>query len=109
MMKLASRWIPHKLSDQNRKERVEACQENLAKFQEGKWRLCDVITGDKSRFYLRQIGHESSNSVWVGEGQPPGIVVRRNRFEPKNMFTVFFKTRGMVFIDHMEKGSSITA
>jgi hypothetical protein len=47
--------------------------------------------------------------MWIGEGRPPGIVVRRNRFEPKNMFTVFFKTTGMVFIDHMEKGSTITA
>jgi histone-lysine N-methyltransferase SETMAR len=56
MRKLESRWIPHELSDQNRKERVEACQEIVAKFQEGKWRLCDVITGDESWFYLRQIG-----------------------------------------------------
>jgi hypothetical protein len=71
MRKLASRWIPHELSDQNLKERVEACQENLAKFQEGKSRLCDVITGDESWFYLRQIGHKSSNSVWVEEGRPP--------------------------------------
>jgi histone-lysine N-methyltransferase SETMAR len=30
-------------------------------------------------------------------------------FEPKNMFTVFFKTTGKVFIDYMEKGSTITA
>jgi hypothetical protein len=51
-------WIPHELSDQNRKERVEAFQKNLAKFQEGKLRLCHVITGDKSRFDLRQIGHK---------------------------------------------------
>jgi histone-lysine N-methyltransferase SETMAR len=109
MRKLASRWIPHKLSDQNRKERVEACQENLTKFQEGKWRLCDVITGDESWLYLRQIGHKSSNSVWIGEGQPPGIVVRRNRFEPKNMFAVSFKTTGIAFIDHKEKGSTIAA
>ena len=47
MKKLASRWIPHKLTDKNRKERIEACRENLAKFKEGKWRLCDVITGDE--------------------------------------------------------------
>jgi hypothetical protein len=57
MRKLTSRLIPHELSDQNRKERVEACQKNLAKFQEGKWRLCDVITGDESWFYLRQTSH----------------------------------------------------
>jgi hypothetical protein len=47
--------------------------------------------------------------MWIGEGQPPETVVRRNRFEPKNTFTVFFKTTGMVFIDYMEKNSTITA
>ena len=26
--KLASLWIPHELTDQNRKDRVEACKEN---------------------------------------------------------------------------------
>ena len=36
LRKLVSRWIPHDLSEKNRKERVEACQENLAKFKEGK-------------------------------------------------------------------------
>ena len=43
----------HDLTDKNRKDRVDACRENLAKFKEGKWRLCDVITGDESWFYLR--------------------------------------------------------
>ncbi|CAF1548990.1 unnamed protein product [Didymodactylos carnosus] len=59
LRKLASRWIPHELTDKNRNDRVQACRENLAKFKEGKWRLCDVITGDESWFYLRQIGHKS--------------------------------------------------
>jgi [histone H3]-lysine36 N-dimethyltransferase SETMAR len=36
LRKLASRWIPHQLTDNNRKERVEACIENLNKFKEGK-------------------------------------------------------------------------
>jgi len=107
LRKLTSRWIPHDLSDANRRERVEACRENLAKFQEGKWRLCDVITGDESWFYLRQIGHKSSNKSWVGEGESPRSMVKRNRFEPKHMFSIFFKTTGMVHVDCMERGSTI--
>jgi hypothetical protein len=46
--------------------------------------------------------------VWVEEGQPPGLVVRRYRFEPKNMSTVFFKTTGNM-VAYMEKGSTIFA
>jgi len=106
--KLASRWIPHELTDKNRIERVEACRENLAKFKEEKWRLCDVITGDESWFYLRQIGHKQSNASWVGEGEMPLTVVRRDRFEPKNMYSIFFKTTGLVHIDCLESGKTIT-
>ena len=40
------------LSDANRRERVEACRENLAKFQEFKRRLCGIITGVLRQFYL---------------------------------------------------------
>lgn len=53
--KLSSRWIPHLLSDDNKKKRVALCRENLGKFKENKWRLGDIITGDESWFYLRNI------------------------------------------------------
>ena len=53
--KLSSRWIPHLLSDDNKKKRVALCSENLRKFKENKWRLGDIITGDESWFYLRNI------------------------------------------------------
>nr|XP_004211351.2 unnamed protein product [Hydra vulgaris] len=65
--KLTSRWIPHELTNENRKKRVEACKENLALFRNGQWRLCDIVTGNESWFYLRQVGHKSANASWVGE------------------------------------------
>ena len=45
MKKLVSRWVPHELTEQNR---VRMCLENLAKFEDEAWRLCDVVTGDES-------------------------------------------------------------
>ena len=39
------------------------------KITKRKWRLCDIITGDESWFYLRQIGHNSSNASWVKEDE----------------------------------------
>ena len=37
MRKLTSRWVPHDLTDEQRKRRVDACKQILAKFEEGKW------------------------------------------------------------------------
>ena len=36
LSKLTSGWVPHDLTDANRRERVAACRETLAKFEEGK-------------------------------------------------------------------------
>ena len=107
LRRITSRWAPHLLSDANRKERVDSCLENLTMFSSGKWRLSDVVTGDESWIYWRHIGRKKSNSTWIAKGESPSTVVRRNRFEPKTMFTVFFKTTGPVLIDCMPSGQTI--
>ncbi|CAF3310236.1 unnamed protein product [Rotaria sp. Silwood2] len=61
--KATTRYIPKDLTDFQRTERVRICKQNLAKFQEGTWRLCDIITGYESWFYHTQIGRKSSNAA----------------------------------------------
>ena len=109
LRKLASRWIPYMLTAAQKAKRLAFCQHNLAKFNESKWRLCDVFTGDESWIYLRQVGRKQSNSTWVGVGEPPKTVVRRGQFEPKCMVTVMFKSTGPLLIHCLNKGETITA
>jgi hypothetical protein len=45
------------------------CTENLAKFDKKQWRLTDVVTGDESWFYHRQIGKKQTNKSWVAAGE----------------------------------------
>ena len=94
-------------TQKNKDDRVRICIENLAKFEEDKWRLCGVLTGDESWFYLTQLGRKQSNKSWVGEGQSPRIVIRPSRFAPKFMFTIFFKRNGVVHISRLKKGKTI--
>ena len=107
LRKLASRWVPHELTKENKEKRVQICQENLAKFRDGRWRLCDVITGDESWFYHRQIGRKQTNYSWVKPGDHPKTVTRISQFEPKTMFTIFFKSNGPVHVSYLEKGQTI--
>jgi hypothetical protein len=51
LKKISSRWLPHELTEKNRKERVRICKHNLEKFKSNKWKLCDVVTGDEHWFY----------------------------------------------------------
>ena len=105
--KLSSRWIPHNLTAEQKLKRLNICKQNLAMFEEGKWRLCDVITGDESWIYHRKIQKKAMNLTWVGEGETPGTVVTRNQFEPKSMICVLFKTTGPMLVDVLEKGKTI--
>jgi len=107
LKKITSRWVPHELTQKNRNDRMRICQENLEKFKSTAWRLCDVITGDESWFYQRQIGRKQSNASWVKIGEPARTVVRRDRYEPKFMFTIFFKSNGPVHISYLDKGKTI--
>ena len=36
LRKVVARWVPHELTDENRRKRVEDCRENLKMFREGK-------------------------------------------------------------------------
>ena len=78
-------------------------------FREGKWRLCDVVTGDESWFFYRQIGRKQDNATWIGEGENPKPVVRRSQFEPKIMASVFFKSTGPDHIHFLKNGETINA
>ena len=107
LRKIASRYVPHTLSQKNRQDRVRMCKENLAKFKSGTWRLCDVLTGDESWFYWRQIGRKQANRSWVAEGQSPRTIARLGRFKPKTMVCIFFRTIGVELITYMERHKTI--
>ncbi|CAF4676956.1 unnamed protein product, partial [Rotaria sp. Silwood2] len=47
--KITARYMPKDLTDLQRAERVRICKQNLEKFHQGTWRLCDIITGDETR------------------------------------------------------------
>jgi len=91
---VTSRWVPYQLSEQNKADRVRICRDNLAKFEDEKWRLCDVVTGDEVWIYFKQSGRKQSNKSWVAKGEKSRTVVKPSRYLSKTMFTLFFKTTG---------------
>ncbi|CAF1396403.1 unnamed protein product, partial [Rotaria sp. Silwood1] len=88
-------------------DRLKMRKVTSQKFRNGTWHLCDVITGDETWIYHRQIGRKSSNATWVGENEPPRTIVRRNRFEPRTLFCFFFKSTGSLLIHKADKGKTI--
>ena len=108
LKKLCARWVPHQLTEKCKQQRMEICQENLAKLESGQWRLCDIITGDETWIYHRSIGSKQNNMTWCSEGASSATVVKRNQSDQKNMFLIFFLTTGSACIHMIESQNSIT-
>ncbi|CAF4820702.1 unnamed protein product, partial [Rotaria sp. Silwood1] len=107
LRKITARYIPKQLKDYERDERVRICKENLPRFTEGGWRLSDVITGDESWFFHQQSGRKVSNAAWVAKDDPPPTVIRRNKFAPRTLFCIFFKSTGPLLIHRVEREQTI--
>ncbi len=109
LRKISSRWVPHQLTQQQRQQRIDICVENLTKFENGTWRLCDIVTGDESWFYHRKISSKQESQAWVPVGGSPPTVVKRHLFEKKTMFIIFFMTSGALLVHQVPVGTSVNA
>jgi histone-lysine N-methyltransferase SETMAR len=107
MKKLASRWVPHNLTDAQKKLRVEICRENLRKFHSGSWRPYDIVTGDETWIYFRQTKRKASNACWIKEGEKPKTIVKQGQYAPKRLFSIFFKANGWLTVHALAKGQTI--
>lgn len=107
MKKITSRWVPHKLTLRQKEERVRICKENLAKFRHDSWRTCNIVTGDETWIYHRQIGRKASHAHWIRKGESPKTVVRRGKYEPKTLFSIFFKSNGWLWIHAVDRGDTV--
>ena len=70
--------------------------------------MCDIVTGDETWIYHRNIGSKQSNMTWCSEGEAPATVVRRSQYDHKNMFVVFFRTTGPELIHMVDRGVTIS-
>ena len=51
--------------------------------------------------------HKSINASWVTEGKSSTIVARRGRFEPKTLFSIFFKSNVPVLMHTVDEDKAM--
>ena len=76
--KISARWVPHLLSDSQKKQRVKTAKQLLKifpKYDEKK--LANVVTGDETRVHYFQPVRKFSNKIWATKNCKRPVIATR--------------------------------
>ncbi len=109
--KLAPRFIPKDLNDDQRRERVQLCRQNLDSLKADDHFISKIVTGDESWIAVLELQTKQASL----EGLPKGTISERpskacpQRGEKKSMFTIFFDQAGPILSEFKEQNETVTA
>ena len=107
--KVCARWIPHMLTEENKRQRVAFSREQLRKFdQQDKRRLDEIITGDETWIYFYEPERKQQTRAWVKKGTKGPQIVKKSKSAYKVLYTMFFNTKGVLLQKPCQKGKTIT-
>jgi len=85
--KLCAKWVPHRLSEENKLKRVEISKQLLKILDRG---YRNIITGDETWIYFFTISNKEANKSWIEKGENRPQIVRTAQNSKKRMFAYFF-------------------
>ena len=99
MRKLFARWVPRLLTVNHKRDCVVASDQYLGMFHR-----------NSKEFLLRYVTPETKNQskMWTGPGESGPKKARTIPPAGKVMATIFWDSHGIILIDYLQKGKSIT-
>ena len=110
MRKLCARWVPRVLTDQQKLERVDVSQHNLDMFKHNRKEfLRRFVTVDETWIHHYTPETKEQSKQWVEAGGSAPKSSKTQQSAGKVMATVFWDVHGIIHIDYLEHGKTITA
>lgn len=92
------------MTEEQKKECVPICKENLVQIESGRWRKHDVVTGDETWIYLKDRKWRNLGTRRYGS---PSTAVCHFQFKLKSFFCIFFMTNGPLSIRQVPRRQPI--
>lgn len=109
MKKLCARWVPRLLNDEQKKQRVNVSKECLELFRRNPNEfLRRFITVDETWIHHYTPETKEQSKQWTKSGEPAPKKAKMTLSAGKVMATVFWDARGVIYVDYLEKGKTIT-
>lgn len=109
MRKLAARWVPRLLNSDQKQVRMNISEVLLKRFKQNTSDfLRRFITVDETWIHHFTPETKSQSKQWTAKNEPAPKKAKTVSSAGKVMATVFWDSRGVIFVDYLEKGKTIT-
>jgi len=108
--RIAARWVPHDLSEEQKCRRVEITQQLLDGFrEEGNRFLQKVVAIDETWIWDFEPELKSQSSEWRGKGSPRPKKFKRAQSNVKQMMIFAYDCKDVIMTDRVPSGTTVTA
>ena len=109
MRKLSARWVPRLLTPDNKRNRETTSEQCLTLFKRNpKEFLRRFVTVDETRIHWYTPETKEQSKQWTSPGERAPKKAKTVLSAGKVMATVFWDSQGVIYIDYLEKGKTIT-
>ena len=106
--KISARWVPHLLTDEQKRQRVKVAKKLLQMFPKyDKKQFANVFTGDETWVHYFEPVRKVSNKIWATKHSKRPIIAKRSLSTKKVLYAIF-SGEGVAIKVPVKKGKSIT-
>ena len=107
MDRIAAKFVPRLLTDDQKQNRVDVSQELLHRANDDDNFFKNIITGNETWVYGYDVETKVHSSQWVSKSSPRPKKSRQVRSHVKVMLTVFFDSEGVVHSEFLPQGRTV--
>ncbi|PNF20516.1 hypothetical protein B7P43_G06298 [Cryptotermes secundus] len=107
MRRIAAKFVPRLLQNEQKQHRLEVCRELQQQLQEDPNFLSKVVTGDESWVYGYNPESKQQSSQWKSPSSPRPKKARQVKSNIKSMLICFFDIDGIVHKEFVPPGQAV--
>ena len=105
--KISARWVPHLLTDEQKRQRVKVAKKLLQMFPKyDKKQFANVVIGDETWVHYFEPVRKVSNKSWATKHNKRPIIAKRSLSTKKVLYAIFFSGEEVTIKVPVKKGKS---